>query len=333
MLAPMSSPSAVPGRTALLSLRRITSAAVAGLLLILMTACGSGAKVPPAAVVKPSIKPAGSAGITPRPALARRDDGDVYQRGCSSGYDDDAVHPCVFDYSTGPGAPVVVAAGDSKMAQWVPALQVIAQQQHWKLVSLTKSGCAFSDIHRNWKKKEYTSCVTWNRSAAAKVVRFAPTLLVTTELDFYPTLRGGKVLKGAANRAEMVRGLSSRITTMRRAGIAVATLAETPRMGFDTAACVRTHLKDLDACARPRAQVLKNAGVVEAAAQRSGAAFIDLTSRLCSATTCPAVQGNLLVYRDKHHLTATFARSLAPVLATDLTGELGGDVRSRLFAG
>jgi hypothetical protein len=187
-----------------------------------------------------------------------------------------------------------------------------------------------------YKKKEYTSCVTWNRSVAAQVATLAPDLLVTTELDFYPTLRDGKTLKGAANRAEMVRGLSDRIIAMRRAGIPVVTVAETPRMGFDTAACVRTHLQDrqdLDACARPRAQVLAGAGVVEAAARRSGASFIDLTSHLCSATSCPAVQGDLLVYRDKHHLTATFARSLAPALAAGLIGELAGDVRSRLFTG
>ena len=331
MLAPMSSPSVVPRRTAPPFLRRTATAGLLGLLVLFLTSCASASQPrsqAPAAVVKP----AASAGITPRPALARRDDGDVYERGCSSGYDDDAVHPCVFDYGTGPGAPLVVAAGDSKMAQWVPALQMIAQRQHWKLISLTKSGCAFSDIHRNWKKKEYTSCVSWNRSATAEVTRLAPDLLVTTELDFYPTLRAGKLLKGDANRAEMVRGLSNRIITMRHAGIPVVTLAETPRMGFDTAGCVRTHLENLDACARPRAQVLKNAGVVAAAAHRGGASFIDLTSHLCSATTCPAVQGHLLVYRDKHHLTATFARSLAPALATGLTDRLAAGLRSRLFA-
>jgi hypothetical protein len=311
---------------ALPSLRRILSAAVAGLLLLLLTACASESGAP-AALVKPSA----TAGITPRPDLARRDEGEVYERGCSSGYDDDVVHPCVFDYGTGTDAPLVVAAGDSKMAQWVPALQVIAQQQHWKLISLTKSGCPFSDIHRVYKKKEYTSCVTWNRSVAAQVATLAPDLLVTTELDFYPTLQAGKPLKGAANRAEMVRGLSDRIIAVRKAATPVATVAETPRMGFDTAGCVGTHLEDLAACARPRAEVLGGAGVVEAAARRSGASFVDLTSHLCSVTTCPAVLGNRLVYRDKHHLTATFARSLAPVLATALANSLETGVRARLF--
>jgi hypothetical protein len=42
--------------------------------------------------------------------------------------------------------------------------------------------------------------------------------------------------------------------------------------------------------------------------------FIDLTDRYCDATTCFPVNGNVLIYRDKHHMSATYARSLAAVL-------------------
>lgn len=33
---------------------------------------------------------------------------------------------------------------------------------------------------------------------------------------------------------------------------------------------------------------------------------------------CPAVIGGVLVYRDRHHMTATYARSLAPILEQKL---------------
>ena len=54
-----------------------------------------------------------------------------------------------------------------------------------------------------------------------------------------------------------------------------------------------------------------------------GAAAIDLTDSLCSGTTCPAVIGRYLVYRDDSHLTATYAASIAGRLAAALKPLLG----------
>jgi hypothetical protein len=48
-----------------------------------------------------------------------------------------------------------------------------------------------------------------------------------------------------------------------------------------------------------------------AAAERAGVAWIAATDWLCTATDCPLVRGTNLVFRDSHHLTATFARLLA----------------------
>ena len=44
---------------------------------------------------------------------------------------------------------------------------------------------------------------------------------------------------------------------------------------------------------------------------RNGATFIDPTSLLCFTDPCPSVIGRFLVYRDTHHMTATYARALA----------------------
>jgi hypothetical protein len=42
--------------------------------------------------------------------------------------------------------------------------------------------------------------------------------------------------------------------------------------------------------------------------------MIDLASRICVDNPCSAVVDNMIVYRDEHHLTATFSRSLGPDL-------------------
>ena len=38
----------------------------------------------------------------------------------------------------------------------------------------------------------------------------------------------------------------------------------------------------------------------------------------CPNGTCSGVIGNVVVYRDEHHLTTAFARSLAPILEQKL---------------
>jgi hypothetical protein len=45
---------------------------------------------------------------------------------------------------------------------------------------------------------------------------------------------------------------------------------------------------------------------------------LDLNDHICTDHTCPAVVGGVVVYFDGSHLTATYARTLAPYLAPAL---------------
>lgn len=56
----------------------------------------------------------------------------------------------------------------------------------------------------------------------------------------------------------------------------------------------------------------------QAAAGLGGVALIDLNDAICPTDPCAAVIGDALVYRDSGHLTATYAATLAPRLATAL---------------
>jgi hypothetical protein len=42
--------------------------------------------------------------------------------------------------------------------------------------------------------------------------------------------------------------------------------------------------------------------------------FVDPTPWMCATDPCPTVIGRFLIYRDTHHMTATYARGLARVL-------------------
>ena len=96
----------------------------------------------------------------------------------------------------------------------------------------------------------------------------------------------------------------------------VAILVDTPYAGRDIPACLSMHADDVSDCAIPKAVAFTDrlGGLETVAAAASGASRIDLTKRICIANPCPVVVNGMIVFRDIGHLTATFARSLAPAL-------------------
>jgi hypothetical protein len=51
--------------------------------------------------------------------------------------------------------------------------------------------------------------------------------------------------------------------------------------------------------------------------------LFDFTEYYCQPTVCPIVIGNVLVYRDGHHLTATYVKTIAPYLARAIVKVMG----------
>lgn len=49
-----------------------------------------------------------------------------------------------------------------------------------------------------------------------------------------------------------------------------------------------------------------------------GVVMVDPTPWVCPSSPCPVIIGQVLVYRDDQHMTATFAAALAPYLAPEL---------------
>jgi hypothetical protein len=60
----------------------------------------------------------------------------------------------------------------------------------------------------------------------------------------------------------------------------------------------------------------------EAARQTPDVTAVDITPYFCDSTFCHAVIGGVVVYFDDHHLTATYAMTLARVIGPELAGLL-----------
>jgi len=88
-----------------------------------------------------------------------------------------------------------------------------------------------------------------------------------------------------------------------------------PRAAIDVPACVSEHLKELRRCAFARGRAAARAEAVSAVVRTvDGVRALDLSEQLCLAELCPSVIGDVLVYRNSGHLTASFAATLGPWL-------------------
>jgi len=94
-------------------------------------------------------------------------------------------------------------------------------------------------------------------------------------------------------------------------------LADVPYPGHDVPECLAANLKDIRPCAAPARN--RNAGGSPArerqAAKSAGGVMLNFYDLICrNQDRCQVVRNDMIVFRDHHHLTATFARSLAPAL-------------------
>ena len=97
---------------------------------------------------------------------------------------------------------------------------------------------------------------------------------------------------------------------------------QSPRPRFHVPNCIARHSEDLSACDRLRKSLVDIPGwpdpLVLAASDMASVYLLDMTDFICNADVCPAVRENMLVWRDSHHMTATFARSLAPYFIEEM---------------
>ena len=107
-------------------------------------------------------------------------------------------------------------------------------------------------------------------------------------------------------------------------GVPLLGLVDNPLMRPGTPACVEQKgLGAGEACAVPRATALPARSMQRAVESFPQAHLIDLTDLYCEPDVCRPVVGNVVVYRDRAHLTAAYAKTLAPYLGERLARAIG----------
>jgi hypothetical protein len=182
-------------------------------------------------------------------------------------------------------------------------------------------------------KRAFRECDAWRERALQLIDEERPELVLLASADMYDIVdEQGRLLKDGEGGAEAEAaawdaGLASYLSRVAQRAPRVVVLADTPRVGYDPAECLATHA-DVEACDSSRERMVDEAYAAReaSAAGEAGVALVSATEWLCPGQSCPLVRGPFLVYRDAHHVTATFAARLSSRLGAALDAATGDDL-------
>jgi peptidoglycan/LPS O-acetylase OafA/YrhL len=211
----------------------------------------------------------------------------------------------------------VTLMGDSHALQYAPGMIALAKHRGWRLESLTMAGCTVATVHL--RQQVGQQCDRWRENTLRRIERARPALVVVTTgtVDRYAVRdAAGRPLDRKASEPLLEAGMRRTLRRLRATGAEVVVLRDQGKVPFDPVDCVSAHRNTLHDCAfrprRPAAQAFD----ARAARRVAGVRLIDPLPYLCrqDRNRCPAVIGNVLVYRNTYHVSATFSKTLAPWL-------------------
>ena len=224
---------------------------------------------------------------------------------------DSIAEPCVFGDKA--SAVRVVLFGDSHAGMWLPAMAPIAQSRHWRLEFYGKPACPAPRL-AFWNEQEgrpFSECDRFRNFVLNRIGAQGPDLVVVTSGSF-----GRKLGRGVPVTPERWQaGLAETLTGIRRAASRVIVLGDIPVLDESAPECLAAHAANVPACFTSRAKAVERVwnAADEAAAKDAGATYIPVLPLVCGAMCTPVI-GNVVVYRNRFHLTATYARVLTGVL-------------------
>lgn len=266
-----------------------------------ITLIGTLAYPGPAALLAGAAVPDG-VDMLPPLARLRRDVSSLFAAGCQQNLKGAKPVGCVLGDPA--GAKTIVLVGDSHAAQWGPALNKIARDRKFKLVSFSKSACAFARAPTMSDGKPYPSCYEWREKVLAEILKLRPFAVITSQSN-----------AGSVPDDLMIEGLRDVWSRLTEAGSRIIVIRNTPLMAFEPGDCLSaTPVK----CFTKRSDAELNDVLALAAEGQKNVRVVDMTDAMCGPELCPAVVGNMIVWRDNGHLTATYSLALAPYLAPRL---------------
>lgn len=256
-------------------------------------------------------KPTPEAKIIPAPAAMKNEWADIDGL-CTDGNvpDDPLLSGCLQNSKPEVVTKRIVVLGDSHAQQYMAALGPIAKEHGWEVVTLLKGNCRFGAE----STERDAECNAFNKASAEYVLQHQPDAVFTV---------ASLTLKDAPFETE-VPGYLEGIKPFTDAGMDVVGVRDNPRFGFNMPECVQKKGADAADCNPPLGESLADSSPLDAYRGKvDGLHLMDLSDFICADGICPAVVGNVYVYKDDNHLTKTYVQSMIPMFEQRLLAATG----------
>lgn len=251
----------------------------------------------------------------PSPLEVEYDYPETSTDGFMSSFEDNEIR--VGQYGDLDADRTIALIGGSHSEMWITALNILGQRNGFKVTTYLKMGCPISTDQNPTIPPEgipYPACYDWGQRALAQVIEDAPDAVFTT------STRPARDEPGDRLPEDYIPIFEELMAN----GIDIIGMRDTPWPPIEggTPACLADG-GDAQSCGFPREIALKPQDpAIPFADANPQFHRIDLTGAVCTADFCPAIVGNILVYKDFHHLSATFVRSLTDDLEAQMAAEL-----------
>jgi peptidoglycan/LPS O-acetylase OafA/YrhL len=234
--------------------------------------------------------------------------------GCISDFDNINVINC--SYGDRSALRTIALAGGSHAEHWITALDVLGKMYHFKVVTYLKMGCPLTTEEVPLvmgDNRPYPNCHQWNDRVMAKLIGDHPSFVFTTSTRPW-NIKPGDVMP--STYIGIWQALSDN-------NIPILAMRDTPWLVRNGAPFFPTDCLakggDSVSCGIERSEVLSDHNqTLDFLAQFPLMRVLDLSDAVCRPDVCRAVEGNVLVYHDSHHISATYMRTLIPELGRQL---------------
>lgn len=212
----------------------------------------------------------------------------------SNNKEETEVKICSFGETDNPDYTIALVGG-SHSGHWFPALEELSKKHNFQIDIYNKDGCRFADDRKG-------ACKEWNENVVEVLLENSPDIIFTTAT----VNNGSTVPKGYVDQFKKFEDK-----------IEIFAIRDNPRMDENIPLCLET--KGIEKCSKQRAEALSEEIPWEnTEGIPSNVTFADLSDGFCDEDTCSPVIGNIVVYRDQHHLTTLYVKTLAPYLEEHL---------------
>lgn len=204
-----------------------------------------------------------------------------------------------------------VVVGDSHAAQnIVPTLRLLHDTEDWDITAYLKGACSFG-LPEYYKG----SCRDRNSVALEQIEADPPDVVV---------LQTTETAKDSSS--EVLRpGIKRLVEQLTGEGIAVIGFRDNPRSDKSLYECASTVGPEtmVGGCVFPKEDVMAAEDPAKLLEEMPLFHQIDAGDMLCPGDVCGTIIGDVFVYMDDNHVSATYSRTMAPELASRIKQAMG----------